>query len=105
MVKEELQSFLRGMFINYSIHIAKVFPIIIGKDIFYLYETSLSMINLSLRRREGMLTTILIISVIIVLIVLFLAVITTSKAYSYKHTVDPISTNEEHNHDKKDSQD
>ncbi|MFD2446520.1 YtzI protein [Bacillus sp. CGMCC 1.16607] len=52
-----------------------------------------------------MLTTILIISVIIVLIVLFLAVITTSKAYSYKHTVDPISTNQKSNDDKKDSQD
>ncbi|MCM3665938.1 YtzI protein [Mesobacillus subterraneus] len=34
--------------------------------------------------------TVLIISVIIVIIVLVLSVVTTSKAYQYKHTVDPI---------------
>lgn len=37
--------------------------------------------------------TVLIISIIIVLIVLILAVTTTSKAYTYKHTVDPIKDN------------
>jgi flagellar basal body-associated protein FliL len=37
-----------------------------------------------------MFTTILIISIIIVLVVLLLAVGTTSKAYTYKHTIDPI---------------
>jgi hypothetical protein len=37
--------------------------------------------------------TVLIISIIIVLIVLILAVTTTSKAYTYKHTVDPIEDN------------
>jgi cell division protein FtsL len=37
--------------------------------------------------------TVLIISIIIVFIVLILAVTTTSKAYTYKHTVDPIEEN------------
>ncbi len=37
--------------------------------------------------------TVLIISIIIVLIVLILAVTTTSKGYTYKHTVDPIEDN------------
>lgn len=34
--------------------------------------------------------TVLILSLIIVLIVLVLSVVTTSKAYQFKHTVDPI---------------
>ena len=34
--------------------------------------------------------TVLVISVIIVIVILLLAVLTTSKAYQYKHTVDPI---------------
>ncbi len=34
--------------------------------------------------------TILIICVVIVIIVLLLSVLTTSKAYQYKHTVDPV---------------
>ena len=33
---------------------------------------------------------VLIISIIIVIVVLILAVMTTSKAYTYKHTVDPL---------------
>lgn len=37
--------------------------------------------------------TVLVISVIIVIVVLLLAVLTTSKAYQYKHTVDPIESN------------
>jgi uncharacterized protein YpmB len=37
--------------------------------------------------------TVLIISVIIVIVVLILSVVTTSKAYQYKHTVDPIDEN------------
>lgn len=37
--------------------------------------------------------TVLIISIIIVIIVLILSVITTSKAYQYKHTVDPLDSN------------
>ncbi|MED3623317.1 YtzI protein [Neobacillus thermocopriae] len=37
--------------------------------------------------------TVMVVSIIIVIIVLLLAVITTSKAYSYKHTVDPIDDN------------
>lgn len=37
--------------------------------------------------------TVLVISIIIVIVVLLLAVITTSKAYTYKHTVDPIEDN------------
>lgn len=34
--------------------------------------------------------TILIISIVIVIIVLLLSILTISKGYSYKHTVDPI---------------
>jgi uncharacterized protein YxeA len=37
--------------------------------------------------------TILVVSIIIVIVVLLLAVITTSKAYSFKHTVDPLDDN------------
>lgn len=40
-----------------------------------------------------MLNTILVVSIIIVIIVLLLAVITTSKAYTFKHTVDPLENN------------
>lgn len=40
-----------------------------------------------------MLTTMLIISVIIIIVVLVLAVGTTSKAYSFKHSVDPLEDN------------
>jgi uncharacterized protein YpmB len=35
----------------------------------------------------------IIVGVLIVFIVLFLSVITTSKAYAYKHTVDPLKNN------------
>jgi hypothetical protein len=34
--------------------------------------------------------TVLIISLVIVFIVLLLCVITTNKAYQYKHTIDPL---------------
>jgi uncharacterized protein YpmB len=37
--------------------------------------------------------TVLVVSIIIVIVVLLLAVITTSKAYSFKHTVDPLDDN------------
>jgi uncharacterized protein YxeA len=37
--------------------------------------------------------TILVVCIVIVIVVLLLAAITTSKAYSYKHTVDPIENN------------
>nr|WP_263325346.1 YtzI protein [Neobacillus sp. Marseille-Q6967] len=37
--------------------------------------------------------TVFVISVVIIIIVLLLAVITTSKAYSYKHTVDSLEDN------------
>jgi FtsZ-interacting cell division protein ZipA len=37
--------------------------------------------------------TILVVCIVIVIIVLLLAVLTTSKAYSYKHTVDPLENN------------
>ncbi|WP_110114207.1 YtzI protein [Bacillus sp. CGMCC 1.16541] len=40
-----------------------------------------------------MLYTILIISILIVAIVLILSVVTTSKAYDYKHTVDSLENN------------
>lgn len=38
-------------------------------------------------------TAIFIICMIIVIVVLLLSVLTTSKAYSYKHTIDPIENN------------
>lgn len=37
--------------------------------------------------------TILVISIIIVIAILLLAVLTTSKAYNYKHTVDSLENN------------
>jgi uncharacterized MAPEG superfamily protein len=37
--------------------------------------------------------TILVICIIIVIIVLVLSIATTSKAYQYKHTVDPLDNN------------
>lgn len=37
--------------------------------------------------------TIFVVCVIIVIVVLLLSVITTSKAYTYKHTVDPLENN------------
>lgn len=36
------------------------------------------------------LKVVMVISIIIVVVVLVLAVLTTGKAYSYKHTIDPI---------------
>lgn len=42
--------------------------------------------------------SILAISIVIIAIVIFLSVITTSKAYTYKHTVDPIDE-KTHNQD------
>ncbi|MDR4950382.1 YtzI protein [Neobacillus cucumis] len=42
---------------------------------------------------EKMLMGLIIVGVLIVIIVLFLSVITTSKAYTYKHTVDPLENN------------
>ncbi|WP_338472002.1 YtzI protein [Niallia sp. XMNu-256] len=44
-------------------------------------------------------TTILIISGIIFAIVLFLCVITTSKAYQFKHTVDPLPKEKKQKHE------
>lgn len=38
-------------------------------------------------------TAIFIICIIIVIVVLLLSIVTTSKAYSYKHTIDPIENN------------
>lgn len=40
---------------------------------------------------------VLVISILIVITVLILAVLTTSKAYTYKHTVDPIKENSQLN--------
>jgi uncharacterized membrane protein len=36
---------------------------------------------------------VLVISVILIIIVILVSVLTTSKAYDYKHTVDPIDDN------------
>lgn len=38
--------------------------------------------------------TVLVISVIIVIVVLVLSVVTTSRAYQYKHTVDPVDSHD-----------
>lgn len=38
-------------------------------------------------------TAIFVVSFIIVFVVLLLSVMTTSKAYSYKHTIDPLENN------------
>ncbi|MBB6445803.1 YtzI protein [Bacillus benzoevorans] len=58
-----------------------------------------------------MLTTIIILSVIIVFVILLLSVITTNKAYQYKHTIDPLEENphiaselDEQNHEQKNEQ-
>ncbi|WP_072578776.1 YtzI protein [Bacillus weihaiensis] len=48
---------------------------------------------------------VLIISIIIVLIVLLLSVMTTSKAYQYKHTVDPIKKDPESSSEKETNKD
>ncbi|MED1471367.1 MULTISPECIES: YtzI protein [Bacillus] len=37
--------------------------------------------------------TVFVVCIVIVIVVLLLAVLTTSKAYSYKHTVDPLEEN------------
>lgn len=39
--------------------------------------------------------TVLIISVIIVIVVLVLSVLTTSKAYKFQHTIDPVDNSQE----------
>jgi uncharacterized protein YneF (UPF0154 family) len=44
--------------------------------------------------------TIFVVSIIIIIVVLLLAVITTSKAYSFKHTVDPLDDNPYLNNEK-----
>ncbi|GIN60031.1 hypothetical protein J27TS8_00240 [Robertmurraya siralis] len=44
--------------------------------------------------------TVLIICIIIVFVVLLLSVLTTSKAYSYKHSVDPLEDNPHLNQDR-----
>ncbi|MBO8178675.1 YtzI protein [Aeribacillus pallidus] len=40
-----------------------------------------------------MVFTVLVISIIIIFLVILLSALTTSKAYQYKHTVDPIDNN------------
>lgn len=40
-----------------------------------------------------MLTVFIIIGILIILIVLALSIVTTSKAYTYKHKVDPLENN------------
>jgi uncharacterized membrane protein len=49
--------------------------------------------------------TVLIISVVIVFVVLILSVMTTSKAYNYKHTVDPVEDNPHLNSQKEPNED
>ncbi|WP_223595771.1 YtzI protein [Neobacillus bataviensis] len=43
--------------------------------------------------------TVFVVCIIIVIVVLLLAVITTSKAYTYKHTVDPLENNPNVDHE------
>lgn len=40
-----------------------------------------------------MLTIVMIISIVIIFGIILLSALTTSKAYSYKHTIDPIENN------------
>ncbi|GIN42400.1 MULTISPECIES: YtzI protein [Heyndrickxia] len=40
-----------------------------------------------------MLTFIMIVSIIIIIVIIAAAAITTSKAYAFKHTIDPIENN------------
>jgi cell division protein FtsL len=42
---------------------------------------------------EKIMYTVMVVGIIIVIIVLLLAVLTTSKAYTYKHTVDSLEDN------------
>jgi flagellar basal body-associated protein FliL len=44
-------------------------------------------------KRRGKMTAIFIVCIVIVIIVLLLSILTTSKAYSYKHIVDPLENN------------
>jgi cell division protein FtsL len=45
------------------------------------------------KKRRGKMSAIFVVCIVIVIIVLLLSVITTSKAYSYKHTIDPLENN------------
>lgn len=56
------------------------------------------------RKGEGQMYIVLIVSVIIVIVVLLLAVLTTSKAYTYKHTVDSLEENPYIDQEKKQEQ-
>lgn len=47
---------------------------------------------------------VMVVSIVIIFVVLLLAVITTSKAYSFKHTVDPIENNPLINVDKREEE-
>lgn len=49
--------------------------------------------------------TVLVISIIIVIVVLLLSVITTSKAYQFKHTVDPVDPLPDSEHGQKEAKD
>ena len=51
------------------------------------------MIKYKEKRGGEKMYTIFVVSIIIIIVVLLLAVMTTSKAYSYKHTVDPLDDN------------
>lgn len=44
-------------------------------------------------------SAIFVVCIVIVIIVLLLSVITTSKAYSYKHTIDPLENNPHVSHE------
>lgn len=47
--------------------------------------------------------TVLVISIIIVLVILLLSVVTTSKAYQYKHTIDPVDQHPENKETEEDA--
>lgn len=42
---------------------------------------------------DKLFTLIMVISVVIIIVIILAAAITTSKAYAYKHTIDPIENN------------
>ncbi|WP_421380770.1 YtzI protein [Bacillus salacetis] len=48
---------------------------------------------------------VLIISIILIFIIIIVSVLTTSKAYDYKHTVDPIENNPHLNDDENQKED
>jgi uncharacterized membrane protein YvbJ len=64
---------------------------------FRSYQQGKKIINALLtqpeEKRREIMSAIFVVCIVIVIIVLLLSVLTTSKAYSYKHTIDPLENN------------